>query len=198
MNLRAMILSNTAPFKTNTTSGGKMSEGIRIEEHDHLRGPRDAQVTLVEYGDFECPYCARAHAALGKLMKQHEGKLALVYRHLPLTDLHPFAQKAAEAAEAAGAQGKFWEMHDALFENQGMLDEDTLPAVAANLGLDAGRFERELDNGEYGTRIAAQAEQGQALGASSTPSFFINGRRYHGDSDHASLAAALQEALGAA
>jgi protein-disulfide isomerase len=175
-----------------------MSEGTRIEEHDHLRGARDAQVVLVEYGDFQCPYCARAHAALTKLMKQHEGKVALVYRHLPLSDLHPFAQKAAEAAEAAGAQGKFWEMHDALFENQGMLDEDTLPAVAANLGLDAGRFERELDKGEYGARIAAQAEQGQALGASGTPSFFINGRRYHGDSDHASLAAALQEALGAA
>ena len=175
-----------------------MSEEIRIEENDHLRGAHDAQVMLVEYGDFQCPYCARAHAALAKLMKQHDGKVALVYRHLPLSDLHPFAQKAAEAAEAAGAQGKFWEMHDALFENQGMLDEDTLPAVAANLGLDAGRFARELDEGKHSARVQAEAKQAHALGASGTPSFFINGQRYHGDSDQASLAAALQEALGAA
>ena len=175
-----------------------MSEAIRIEEHDHLRGARDAQVMLVEYGDFQCPYCARAHAALTKLMKQHDGKVALVYRHLPLSDLHPFAEKAAEAAEAAGAQGKFWEMHDALFENQGMLDEDTLPAVAANLGMDAGRFARELDEGKHSARVQAEAKQAHALGASGTPSFFINGKRYHGDSDQASLAAALQEALGRA
>jgi len=175
-----------------------MSEAIRIEEHDHLRGARDAQVMLVEYGDFQCPYCARAHAALTKLMKQHDGKVALVYRHLPLSDLHPFAEKAAEAAEAAGAQGKFWEMHDALFENQGMLDEDTLPAVAANLGMDAGRFARELDEDKHSTRVQADVKQAHTLGASGTPSFFINGQRYHGDSDHASLAAALQEALGAA
>jgi protein-disulfide isomerase len=174
-----------------------MSEAIRIEEHDHLRGARDAQVMLVEYGDFQCPYCGRAHAALTKLMQQHDGKVALVYRHLPLTDLHPFAQKAAEAAEAAAGQGKFWEMHDALFENQGMLDEDTLPAVAANLGMDAGRFASELDEDKHSARVQADVKQAHALGASGTPTFFINGQRYHGDSDHASLAAALKEALGA-
>ena len=175
-----------------------MSDSIRIEEQDHLRGPRDAQVTLIEYGDFQCPYCARAHAALTTLMRQHEGRVALVYRHLPLSDLHPFAAMAAEAAEAAGAQGKFWEMHDALFENQGMLDEDALPAMAASLGLDAQRFARELDEGKYRARVEAQARQAHALGASGTPTFFINGKRYHGDSDQASLAAALQEALGRA
>jgi len=173
-----------------------MSDSIRIEENDHLRGPRDAQVTLVEYGDFQCPYCARAHAALNQLMRQHEGRVALVYRHLPLSDLHPFAARAAEAAEAAGAQGKFWEMHDALFENQAMVGEDALPGIAASLGLDTRRFARELDEGKHRARIQAQAEEAHALGASGTPSFFINGKRYHGDSDQASLAAALQEALG--
>ena len=176
-----------------------MSENIRIEEHDHLRGSRDAQVTLVEYGDFACPYCARAHAALTELMQQHGERVALVYRHLPLVDLHPFAMpaaQAAEAAEAAGAQGKFWEMHDALFENQGMLDEDALPALASNLGLDAQRFARELDDGTHRARVEADAEQAQALGARGTPTFFINGERYQGDSDHASLAAALKKALG--
>jgi protein-disulfide isomerase len=173
-----------------------MSETLRIEEQDHVRGSRDAQVTLVEYGDFQCPYCARAHAALTELMQQHGERVALVYRHLPLTDLHPFAEPAAQAAEAAGAQGKFWEMHDALFENQGMLDEDALPALASNLGLDAQRFARELDEGKHRARVDADIAQADALGARSTPTFFINGERYHGDSDHASLASALKKALG--
>ena len=175
-----------------------MSDSIRIAEHDHVRGARDARVTLVEYGDFQCPYCARAHAALTELMQQHGERVTLVYRHLPLVDLHPFAMAAAEAAEAAGAQGKFWEMHDALFDNQDMLDEDALPALAANLGLDAQRFARELDEGKHRARVEADAEQAHALGARGTPTFFINGERYHGDSDHASLAAALKKALGEA
>lgn len=173
-----------------------MSESIRIEEHDHLRGTRDARVTLVEYGDFQCPYCARAHGALTELMEQHEGRVALVYRHLPLSDLHPFAMPAAEAAEAAGAQGKFWEMHDALFENQGMLDEDALPALAAGMGVDLQRFAQELKDGKHASRVEADAEQAGTLGARGTPTFFINGERYHGDSDQASLAAAIREALG--
>jgi protein-disulfide isomerase len=173
-----------------------MSDSLRIEQDDHLRGARDAQVTLVEYADFQCPYCARAHAALTELMGQHGGRVALVYRHLPLEDLHPFAAAAAQAAEAAAAQGKFWEMHDALFENQGMLDEDALPALASKLGLDAQRFASELTDGTYRARVERQAEQARALGASGTPTFFINGERYHGDSDHASLAAALKKALG--
>ena len=173
-----------------------MSDNLRIEEQDHVRGSRDAQVTLVEYGDFQCPYCARAHAALTELMRQYGERVALVYRHLPLTDLHPFAAPAAQASEAAGAQGKFWEMHDALFENQGMLDEDALPAIASGLGLDAQRFERELDDGSHRGRVEADVEQAGRLGARGTPTFFINGERYHGDSDHASLASALKKALG--
>ena len=173
-----------------------MSDNLRIEEHDHLRGSRDAQVMLVEYGDFQCPYCARAHAALSELMQQHGERVALVYRHLPLADLHPFAAPAAQAAEAAGAQGKFWEMHDALFDHQDMLDEDALPALASGLGLDAQRFASELGDGSHSARVEQQAEQARTLGARGTPTFFINGERYHGDSDHASLASALKKALG--
>ncbi|KQQ86726.1 DsbA family protein [Massilia sp. Leaf139] len=173
-----------------------MSESIRIEEQDHLRGSREAEVMLVEYGDFQCPYCARAHAALDELMEEHDGRVALVYRHLPLSDLHPSALLAAQAAEAAGAQGKFWEMHDALFENQDRLDADSLPALALDLGLDAKRFKRELDEGTHRARVEADAQQARALGAHGTPTFFINGERYQGDSDHASLAAALKGALG--
>jgi len=172
-----------------------MSKELGITEDDHVRGGSDAVVTLVEYGDFQCPYCARAHAALGELRRQHGDRLRLVYRHLPLSSLHPLAQPLAEAAEAAGAQGKFWEMHDALFENQGMLDEDALPALAAAMGIDAGRLRDEFESGRYRDKVLAQAQAGRAAGASGTPSFFINGERYHGDSDHASLAQAIDEAL---
>jgi len=172
-----------------------MSEELRIAEDDHVRGGSDAAVTLIEYGDFQCPYCARAHAALGELQRQHGDRLRLVYRHLPLSELHPDAQPLAEAAEAAGAQGKFWEMHDALFESQGMLDQDALAALASSLQIEAGRFRDELEGGRYRDQVLAQAEAGRVAGASGTPSFFINGERYHGDSDHASLAAAIKDAL---
>ena len=174
-----------------------MSERMRIEENDHVRGNMEAEVVLIEYADFQCPYCARAHKALTSLQQEHGERVTLVYRHLPLTDLHPFAQPAAEAAEAAGAQGKFWEMHDALFENQGMLDEDALPAIAANLQLDAERFRSEFEGGVHRGRVEAAVEEAHALGAKGTPTFFINGERYQGDSDHASLAAAIGKALGA-
>lgn len=169
-----------------------------IAEHDHVRGNRDAELVLIEYADFSCPYCARAHKALTDLQRQHGERMALVYRHLPLTDLHPLARPAAEAAEAAGAQGKFWEMHDALFENQTMLDEDALPALAASLQLDTGRFRSEFEGGQHRARVEADMEQAHAAGARGTPTFFINGERYHGDSDQASLSAAVQKALGAA
>ena len=172
-----------------------MNREMRIAEDDHVRGGEDAVVTLIEYGDFACPYCARAHAALGELRRQHGDKLRLVYRHLPLSSLHPLAQPLAEAAEAAGAQGKFWEMHDALFENQGELDEDALPGLAGGLQVDADTFRDAFEAGRYRERVLAQAEAGRAAGASGTPSFFINGERYHGDSDHASLAAAIDAAL---
>ena len=176
----------------------RMEEGMRIEENDHVRGNREAEVVLIEYADFQCPYCARAHKALTSLQQEHGERLTLVYRHLPLTDLHPFAQPAAEAAEAAGAQGKFWEMHDALFENQDTLDEDGLPALAAALQLDAQRFRSDLEGGAHRGRVEADVETAHALGARGTPTFFINGERYHGDSDQASLAAALDKALGGA
>jgi len=172
-----------------------MSKQPGMTEDDHVRGGSDAVVTLIEYGDFQCPYCARAHAALGELQRQHGKRLRLVYRHLPLSSLHPLAQPLAEAAEAAGAQGKFWEMHDALFENQGMLDEDALPALAGAMGIDGGRFRDDFESGRYRDKVLAQAEEGRAMGASGTPSFFINGERYHGDSDHASLAQAIEQAL---
>ncbi len=175
-----------------------MSTELSISDDDHLRGSRNAAVTLIEYADFQCPFCARAHAALTELQQRHGERLALVYRHLPLADLHPSAELAAQAAEAAGAQGKFWEMHDTLFANQARLDADALSPLAASLELDVDRFDDEVESARYRDRVDGHAEQARALGAHRTPSFFINGERYQGDSDHDSLSAAIDKALGAA
>ena len=130
-----------------------MSERVRIEENDHLLGRRDAEVVLVEYADFQCPYCRRAHDALTALRAEHGERLALAYRHLPLSHLHPDAQAAAEAAEAAGEAGKFWEMHDALFANQDRLDEEALPSMAAALGMDGERVRADLEGGRFRARV---------------------------------------------
>ena len=181
-----------------TTMEAWMSKELIISEDDHLRGSRNAAVTLIEYADFQCPFCARAHAALTELQGRHGERLALVFRHLPLADKHPFAEAAAEAAEAAGAQGKFWEMHDLLFANQDKLDAGALSAIADTLGLDVDRFDDEVENARYRDRVDLHADQARALGADRTPTFFINGERYEGDSDHASLSAAIDKALGAA
>lgn len=167
---------------------------LQIVEGDHVRGSPDADIVIVEYGDFQCPYCARAHPTLAGLQKQYGQRIALVWRHLPL-GMHPYAEPAAEAAEAAGAQGKFWEMHDSLFEHQAQMAPAQLPLLAQGMGLDAARFDADMSTRRYSERIQAQAEEGKALGASGTPSFFINGERYHGDSDQDSLTAAVERYL---
>lgn len=173
-----------------------MDDALRINDTDHVLGRNDAPVTLIEYADFQCPYCARAHKALASLREQLGDDLCLVYRHLPLAHLHPFAEAAAEAAESAAAQGKFWEMHDALFANQVLLNPATLPDMAGNLGLDGERVRSEVGACRYRQRVQADAQAARRLGATSTPTFFINGQRYHGESDHAALAAAIGKARG--
>ncbi|KFI05567.1 thioredoxin domain-containing protein [Massilia sp. BSC265] len=167
---------------------------VEIVEGDHVRGSPDAGIVIVEYGDFQCPYCARAHPTLAGLQKQYDQRIALVWRHLPL-GMHPYAEAMAEAAEAAGAQGKFWEMHDSLFEHQAQMAPAQLPLLAQGMGLDAARFDEDMATRKYRERIGAQAEEGKTLGASGTPSFFINGERYHGDSDQESLTAAVERYL---
>ena len=167
---------------------------VEIREDDHLRGKREADIVIVEYGDFQCPYCARARPTLLELQQRHGERIALVYRHLPL-GMHPHAEAAAEAAEAAGAQGKFWEMHDALFAHQAQVTPGQLPLMGRALGVDGARFEEALAQGRYRERIAAQAAEGKSLGARGTPSFFINGERYQGDSDREALTAAVERYL---
>ena len=166
-----------------------------VRKEDHVKGDEGAKITLIEYGDFECPYCARAHQALGNLLPRLGKDVRLVYRHMPLTQLHPDAQAAAEAAEAAAAAGKFWEMHDALFEGQDDLGDDALADMAEGIGLDARRFGEDMQARRYQARVAGDAALGSQAGAQRTPTFFINGVHYQGDSDEQSLSEALEQAL---
>jgi Na+/H+ antiporter NhaA len=163
-------------------------------EIDHVRGTADAPVTLVEYADFECPYCGRAEPALRELLAEFGDDLRYVFRHLPLNDVHPRAQAAAEAAEGAGEQGKFWEMHDELFVHQDALRPMDLVAHAARLGLDGERIEREVRRHEYAARIARDVESADLSGVTGTPTFFINGHRHQGAYDLESLSAAVRAA----
>jgi protein-disulfide isomerase len=159
---------------------------------DHIRGSVDAPVELVEYGDFECPYCRQAHGIVNAVQQHMGDELMVVFRHFPLTTVHPHAEQAAEAAEAAGAQGRFWAMHDRLFEYQPQLDFPDLLAHAAYLGLDIDRFERELIERVHAPKVREDFMSGVYSGVSGTPTFFINGLRHDGPWDFATLLAALQ------
>ena len=161
-------------------------------EVDHVRGPGDARVTLVEYGDFQCPYCGRAESVTRELLRTFGEEVAFVFRHLPLVDVHESAELAAEAAEAAGAQGMFWEMHDLLLDNQGELDFDDLIGYATRLGLDVDRFTQDLMSRRHSMRVARDIESADESGVAGTPTFFINGRRHYGAYDVASLTEAFR------
>jgi Na+/H+ antiporter NhaA len=162
-------------------------------ERDHVRGPDRAPVTLVEYGDFECPYCGRAEPVVRELLADY-GDLRYVWRHLPLTDVHPHAQLAAEAAEAAATQGKFWPMHDQLLGHQDALTAKDLIRYAGEAGLDTERFTRDLRQHTGQAKIAADVDSADLSGVSGTPTFFINGKRHHGAYDTATLSDAVRTA----
>ncbi|MEW2085142.1 Na+/H+ antiporter NhaA [Streptomyces sp. NPDC005283] len=163
------------------------------DERDHIRGPRDAPVTMVEYGDFECPYCGKAEPVVRELLADF-GDLRYVWRHLPLTDVHPHARMAAEASEAAAAQGAFWPMHDLLLERQSALKVSDLVRYATELNLDVQRFQRDLRNRVGAGRVAEDVESADLSGVSGTPTFFINGVRHHGAYDIGNLSAAVRTA----
>ena len=162
-------------------------------EKDHIRGAADAPVTLVEYGDFECPYCGRAEPAVRELLADY-GDLRYVWRHLPLTDVHPHAQLAAEAAEAAAAQDRFWELHDLLLDNQEALEARDLIRYAAAAGLDVDRFKRDMRERAGAAKVAADVDSADLSGVSGTPTFFINGLRHYEAYDVDTLASAVRTA----
>lgn len=161
---------------------------------DHIRGPAGAAVTLLEYADFECPSCRDAHEVIGEVLAEAGDEVRFVFRNFPLTALHPHAQRAAEAAEAAGAQGDFWEMHDLLFEQE-RLDDRIIVTLAHSLGLDLDRFGRSLTTRAHAARVRADVQSGVNSGVSSTPSFFINGLLHEGPWDRDALLAALRAAI---
>jgi Na+/H+ antiporter NhaA len=162
-------------------------------ELDHIRGPAQSLVTIVEYADFECPFCGKAEPIVRELLAEF-GEVRYVWRHLPLSDVHPQAQLAAEAAEAASCQDKFWEMHDLLMEHQEKLRPLDLIGYATQLGLDVDRFRTELHRHSYANRVAEDVDSASASGVSGTPTFFINGRRHYGAYDIDSLKAAVKVA----
>ena len=166
-----------------------------ISASDHVRGNPDAPVTLIEYGEFECPHCGRAYHSIKQVLEEAAGDVRFVFRHFARDEVHPFAERSALAAEAAGSQGRFWEMHDFLFERQHQLEYDDLARHAAELGLDVERFNREVVEREHLATVREHLALGHEGGVTETPTFFINGVKYLGSYDADALLAAIRGQL---
>jgi protein-disulfide isomerase len=163
-----------------------------LEDVDHIRGERSAPLELVMFGDFQCPFCLGAQSVLRRVRERLGDRLVFAFRHLPIPERHPLAPLAAEASEAAAAQGDFWEYHDALFAAQPKLSRQTMLEVGCDLGLDAERMAAEIDSGAHRERIARDVDSATASGATGTPSFFVNGARHFGAYDASSLVEELE------
>lgn len=163
-----------------------------LEDLDHVRGERGAPLELVMFGDFQCPYCLGAQSILRRVRERLGDRLVFGFRHLPIPERHPLAPLAAEASEAAAAQGKFWEFHDALYANQPRLSRETILDLAGEHGLDVERMEAEIDSGAHRDRIARDVASAEASGATGTPTFYVNGKRFFGAYDAGSLVEALE------
>jgi protein-disulfide isomerase len=167
---------------------------IPITDRDHSQGPASAAVTLVQYGDYECPYTRQSTHVVRALQQELGDQLRFVYRNFPLIEIHPHALHAAFAAEAAAAQGKFWEMHDAIFHHQHTLEDADLAQFAETVGLDLEQYTRDMTEQRGLARIKEDVEGGERSGVQGTPTFFINGILYRGSWEHDALLAALQAA----
>ncbi len=153
---------------------GRNLESIEAGENDAFKGPADAKVTIIEFSEFQCPYCKRGKETISEILEIYGEQVKLVFKHFPLTSIHPSAQKAAEATECAGDQGKFWEMHDWMFDNQKELAVDDLKTAAANLGMNSSEFNGCLDSGKYEGKVKNDTEEAKGLGLSGAPAFFVN------------------------
>ncbi len=196
----AEAIDSSAPDGRNPAWRARVGASVQLvapvdPARDHVRGPADAEVTLVEYGEYECPYCKEAHAAVAELEERFGDGLRLVYRHLPLS-VHPYAEGAAVAAEAAHRQGRFWEMHDAMNRTKKDLKPELLRQLAGKVGLDLERFEADVADPALLARVREDFETGIASGANGTPTFFIENVRYDDDFDVEDLAAAVEAARG--
>lgn len=167
-----------------------------VNNTDHIKGDLNAPATLVEFGDYQCPYCGASHPVLKEIEKQLDDRLLFVYRHFPLSNIHAMAVPAAMAAEAAGRQGKFWAMHDLIFDNQDVLMRNDVLIFARQLGLNIARFKIDLLDKSLSLKIESDFESGVRSGVNGTPSFFINGTKHNGPSDFVSLLAAIEDSMG--
>src|ERR1700676_3967697 len=166
-----------------------------VTPEDHIQGPEDAEVTLVEYGDYECPHCGSAYPIVMRVQKHFGKRLRFVYRNFPLSEIHPHAESAAETAEFAGAHGKFWEMHDLLFENQERLGERLYSELAQEMKLSPQELGQALEEGKYKSRVRDDFSGGVRSGVNGTPTFFINGKRHNGPFDFDTLVRAIEAAM---
>jgi len=165
---------------------------VPVTPEDHIQGDPSAELTLLEYGDYECPHCGRAHPIVKRVQKRFGRRLRFVFRNFPLTQIHPHAQTAAEAAEFAGAHGRFWEMHDLIFESQDRLGLDPLFALTEEVGLDPQALRESLTAGEFEPRVRRDFLSGVRSGVNGTPTFFVNERRHDGPWEFEDLVTALE------
>ncbi len=165
---------------------------VMVGENDHAAGSANAKITLVEYGDYECPHCGRAYPVVKKIQETMGDRLRFVFRNFPLTQAHPNALHAAEASEIAAPQGKYWEMHDILFENQTALDDESLTNYAEQIGLDVEKFTENLENDTFEEKVREDFMGGVESGVNGTPTFFINGVRYNDAVDYETLLGVLE------
>jgi protein-disulfide isomerase len=165
---------------------------VPVSARDHISGPLDAPMQLLEYGDYECPFCGMAHPVVQEVKRLLSHRLCFAYRHFPIVSAHPHALRAAEAAESAGAQGQFWAMHMRLFDHQDELDDEMLVYHAVQIGLDRERFIEDLDSHRFIPRIREDLSSGARSGVNGTPTFFVNGLRYEGVPAVQSLVEALE------
>jgi protein-disulfide isomerase len=172
-----------------------MSLSTPVGPSDHVLGPAAAPITLVEYGDYECPYCGDAHSVVKSLVKAMAPNLRFIFRNMPLNETHPYAQFAAEAAEAAAAQGRFWEMHDAIYDHQSEFGSALVNKLAQLLKLDMPRFDADMQARLHRPKVKNDFMSGMLSGVAATPTFFINGKRYDGSVDERSLFLALRREL---
>ncbi len=172
-----------------------MSLKIPVGDQDHIQGDASVKCTLVEYGDYECPHCGHAYPIVKRIQKHFGKRMRFVFRNFPLSEMHPHAESAAETAEFAGSKGKFWEMHDLLFENQTKLGAALYLKLAADLGLPAEALREAVEKREFAARVKSDFTGGARSGVNGTPTFFINGERYDGSFDYEDLLGAIESAL---
>lgn len=155
----------------------------KVSNADHSQGNQQADLTIVEYGDYQCPHCAAAHGVLKPMMAELDEQIRFVFRNFPLSEMHPYARPAARAAEAASRQGKFWEMHDRIYEHQDALSTRLLSDLAEQLGLDMEKFRSDLEDEGIEEKIDADFESGMMSGVNGTPTFFVNGQKFDGGAE---------------